>query len=81
MTNTQGSLWDGNICTANIGSMTFAQKAQRALQAQAIQSAVTKISSKNTSRGCSYGVRFPCTQLGNVKIILSKENITVKEFL
>ena len=71
----------GGGCTAYIGSTTLAMKAQRALAANAIASTVTKVNSSKTRRGCAYGVSFDCSQQSNVKAILSKENIPVKEFL
>ncbi len=71
----------GGGCTAYIGSTTLAMKAQRALAANAIASTVTKVNSSKARRGCAYGVSFDCSQQANVKAILSKENVPVKEFL
>ncbi len=68
-------------CTAYIGSATQAMKAQKILSEAAVMSHVLKIPSSKSRRGCGYGVSFDCTQLGNVKTILEKNNITVKEFL
>ena len=80
MTDYQGSL-SGRSCTAYIGSTTLAMKAQRVLAAHAIASSVTKVNSSKTRRGCAYGVSFDCAQQSNVKAILARENISVKEFL
>lgn len=67
-----------SVCAASIGSVTHAMKAQRILSENAITSSVNKVSSKS---GCSYGVMFPCLQRKNVEIILSKNNIRVREYL
>ena len=80
MTDYRSSL-SGGGCTAYIGSTTLAMKAQRALATQAITSSVVKVNSSKTRRGCAYGVSFDCSQQSNVKAILLRENIPVKEFL
>ncbi len=80
MADHHGSL-SGGGCTAYIGSTTLAMKAQRVLAAEAIYSSVTKVNSSKTRRGCAYGVSFDCAQQSNVKAILTRENIPVKEFL
>lgn len=71
----------GGICTAVIGSMTGAMKAQNALAEAAIRAHISKISSSGAAGGCAYGVDFPCTQSGNVKMILNREGIRVREYL
>ena len=72
--------WRG-ICTAVIGSMTQAMKAQSLLAEAAIRATGTKISSSRTHNGCAYGVDFPCTQTANVRTVLSKAGIRVREYL
>ncbi len=69
------------ICTAVIGSMTQAMKAQTVLAEAAIRATLTKISSSKASGGCAYGVDFPCTQSGNVKMILDRAGVRVREYL
>lgn len=69
------------ICTAVIGSMTQAMKAQSVLSEAAIRTGITKISSSQTHNGCAYGVDFPCTQSGNVKTVLNRAGIKVREYL
>ena len=71
----------GRICTASIGSTTLAMKAQKALGTEAIVSSVIKINSSRTHRGCAYGVSFDCSQEANVRRILTRAGIPVKEFL
>ena len=85
-TSTQGSSregagWSSGICTAVIGSMTQAMKAQSALAEAAIRASLTKISSSKTHNGCAYGVDFPCTQSRNVRVILENAGIRVREYL
>lgn len=69
------------ICTAVIGSMTQAMKAQSILAEAAIRASLTKISSSKTTGGCAYGVDFPCTQSGNVRTILERAGVRVREYL
>ena len=71
----------GGTCTAVIGSMTQAMRAQTVLSEAAIRATLTKISSAKTHNGCAYGVDFPCTQSGNVGMILDRAGIRVREYL
>ncbi len=68
-------------CTAVIGSMTQAMKAQSLLADAAIRVGITKISSARTHNGCAYGVEFPCTQSANVRIVLERAGVRVREYL
>ncbi len=69
------------LCTAVIGSMTQAMKAQTILAEAAIRASLTKISSSKATGGCAYGVDFPCAQSGNVRIILEQAGVRVREYL
>ena len=64
-----------NICTIVTGSITSAMKAQKALNASAIQSNVVKLNSKTTQRGCAYGLEINCSQLSNARMVLTNANI------
>ena len=64
-------------CTALIGSVTLAMKAQSALAAAAIPSSVIK---KETQRGCVYGISFSCAQNNNARSVLASERIRVKQW-
>ncbi len=75
------SSYETGICTAVIGSMTQAMKAQSILAEAAIRASISKISSAGASGGCAYGVDFPCTQSGNVKMILEHAGVRVREYL
>ena len=69
------------ICTAVLGSMTQAMRAQGALSAAAIRTSVVKISSSRTHNGCAFGVEFPCAQAGNVQTVLSRAGISVRQYI
>ena len=69
------------LCTAVVGSMTQAMRAQTVLSEAAIRTTLTKISSAKTHNGCAYGVDFPCTQSGNARMILDQAGIRVREYL
>ena len=68
-------------CTAVLGSMTAALQAQRVLAQAAVFTSVTKISSSQSTKGCAYGITYPCAQKENVRTILSRAQVTVKKYL
>lgn len=68
-------------CTAVIGSMTQAMKAQSLLADAAIRATVVKVSSGKTHNGCAYGVDFPCTQSGSVRTVLDQGGIRVRQYV
>ena len=70
----------GGECSAAIGSVTQAQKAQAALAAAAIPSTVVKWEGSSRLRGCVYGVRYSCLQEKNVKTVLAAARIAVKQW-
>ena len=75
------TLVQAGLCTAVIGSMTQAMKAQTLLAEAAIRAHISKISSSGAAGGCAYGVDFPCTQQSNVHLILDRAGIRVREYL
>ena len=68
-------------CTAVIGSMTTALKAQKALLRASIRSTVVKLDSSITSKGCAYGIEFDCVQSSNVRYVLDTSGIKVSRYL
>ncbi|MBP3667732.1 MAG: DUF3343 domain-containing protein [Clostridia bacterium] len=68
-------------CTAVIGSMTRAMKAQALLSEAAVRASLVKVSSAQTTGGCAYGVDFPCTQRANVQVVLERAGVRVREYL
>jgi len=69
------------ICTAVIGSMTQAMRAQTVLGEAAIHATLTKISSSQAHNGCAYGVDYSCVQSGNVRAVLDRAGIRVRQYL
>ena len=70
----------GGECSVAIGSMTQAQKAQRALGEAAIPAAVVKWENSSRLLGCVYGLRFSCAQANNVRTVLASAKISVKQW-
>ena len=69
------------VCTAVIGSMTQALKAQALLADASVRTSVTKLSSTKHQTGCVYGLDFPCLQKPNVTRVLSDGGISVRGYL
>ena len=67
-------------CTAVIGSVTAAMKAQKALASAAIRSTVVKLDSSVTNKGCAYGVEYDCKQSSNVRATLNSAGIRVSRY-
>ena len=68
-----------SMMIAVVGSMTAAQRGQRALLGAAIRADIVK-SDKQSERGCGYGLLFAASQQGNVKAILSDAHINVRRY-
>lgn len=69
----------GGMLIAVVGSMSAAQRAQRALLGAAIRAEIVKSDTEN-GRGCGYGVLFAASQLGNVRAILSNAHVNVRRY-
>jgi len=67
-------------CSAELQSMTVAQRAQKALASAAIPVSIVKTEPSSARRGCSYGIEFACNQLNNVSHVLSAAGISVKQW-
>ena len=67
-------------CIAEIGSMTQAMRAQRALAESAIPTTVIKSNSAKNSKGCAYGVSFSCAQGENVQSVLERAGVKVRRW-
>ena len=65
-------------CSAEMGSVTQAMKAQKALAAAAIPSTVIKKESSSRSKGCVYGIEISCSQLRNARAVLEAANISAR---
>ncbi len=66
-------------CTAELGSISGAMRAQKALASSAIPSQVVKMDS-SSRRGCAYGLSFSCEQSKNVRYVLETARISVKQW-
>jgi hypothetical protein len=64
---------------AVVGSMTAAQRGQRALLGAAIRADIVK-SDKQSERGCGYGLLFAASQQGNVRAILREAHVNVRRY-
>ncbi len=67
-------------CSAEIGSVTEAMKAQKVLAAAAIPSEIIKKEGSSRRRGCVFGIGFSCAQKNNVRAVLSSARIYPKAF-
>ena len=65
------------VCTASLGSMTLAIKARRLLAQNGIEVKVKKLGEKNETRGCVYGIEYPCSLSGNILSIIRSSGIEV----
>lgn len=74
------SRYQYTTCTAAIGSMTLAMKAQRALADSAVPCTVVKTEEGYGLRGCVYGIAYACSYERNVKAILESAKINVREW-
>ena len=67
-------------CSAVMGTLTNAQRAQKVLSSAAIPTSVGKLESSSTHRGCVWSVNFSCNQMQNVKSVLSSAGINVRSW-
>ena len=70
----------GRDCSVELGSVTLAMKAQRALAEAAIPSTVIKYERSSGRRGCTYGLSFSCAQENNVRTVLGTSQLAVKQW-
>ncbi len=66
-------------CSAEIGSVTQAMRAQNALAAVAIPTKLIK-SQSSSRHGCIYGVSYSCSQENNVRATLAKARVPVRHW-
>ena len=72
--------YQNTSCSADMGTLTNAQKAQKALAAAAIPSSVTKSEPASSRRGCVWSVNFSCNQSENVRSVLASAGINVRSW-
>lgn len=76
--NNNTSYRTGAVCSAVTGSMTMALKAKKILAGVGIRANAVKLSSKSSTRGCVYGVEYPCELSGNVRSMLRSAGIDIQ---
>lgn len=65
-------------CKLSLGSVTYAEKAMRALAKAAIYSEIVKLDG-DRGHGCVYGLELSCPQLENAKTVLRAAGIKAKD--
>ena len=63
------------ICSATIGSVSAAMRAQQLLASAAIHSNIIKTEGSAAHRGCVYSLAYPCAQQNNVRTVLDAARI------
>lgn len=76
----RSSPYHSSPCAAATGSMTIAIKARRALSSAGITVSVKKLSGGDKSRGCIYGIEYPCELSGNILAFLQSRKINAEIF-
>lgn len=67
-------------CVSEIGSVTYASKARKALSDESIGSSIVKLSDSRRGRGCIYGIEVNCNQTENAVRVLQKNGIRYESF-
>lgn len=62
-------------CIIAMKNQTSAERARRAAAFERIYADVVSIDPSVTRRGCSLGIRLPCSEVDRMKMILEKKNI------
>ena len=68
-------------CTAALSSLTYAMKAQRALESAGLHSDIVKLDSRRSRHGCAYGVKFKCEHAASVRSVMKENGIGVIKYL
>jgi hypothetical protein len=69
------------MCVASVRSMTYAQKAKKALENHLIECEIIKLEPNMTKKGCAYGVKFQCINLYAAKDALDKNSVKYTEII
>lgn len=69
------------MCVVALKSMTYAIKAQRALNEVLITSEIIRLEPHMTSKGCAYGLKFNCLNLNLIHDIFRKKSIKYSEII
>ena len=69
------------MCLISLKSNTYAQKVRKILSNNRFSVEIIRLESQKSTRGCSYGIKFPCENLYYIKSILNQNNIEYSEIL
>ncbi len=69
------------MCIIAIKSMTVAMRARDILRRKNISSEIVSVDASLTSRGCAYGISFPCEREAEIKRMLRQGKIDYGEVL
>lgn len=69
------------MCVASVRSMTYAQKAKKALENHLIECEIIKLEPNMTKKGCAYGVKFQCINLYAAKNALDDSSVKYTEII
>lgn len=69
------------ICTATLGSLTYAIKGQKLLSENSISAKIVKLDASQTRRGCSYGIEFDCREQKKVRRLFSTASLPVSGYM
>ena len=67
------------MCIITMKSLTHAMKAKSALEARGIECSVVSLDPGLTSRGCAYGISYPCGEGDAAQRILDGKGIPYGE--
>lgn len=66
------------VCSAVIGSVTQAMRAQRLLVGGRVMARVIKADPRETGKGCAYAVSYPCAQAEEARELLRRGGIRIR---
>ncbi len=68
-------------CTAAMGSLTIALKANSVLNGAGLNNKVVKLEPSMTKKGCAYGIEFFCDDYKRVRSAFSANKISASTYL
>ena len=68
-------------CTAALGSLTLAMKAESVLSEAGISGKIVKLDPSMTRRGCAYGIEYLCEYQKAVRSAFNTAKISVSRYI
>ena len=62
-------------CILTMKSATAAERARRTASEMRISAQIVSLDPSVTKYGCAYGIRFPCTETGRMRLALDRNGI------